>query len=218
MKGLRIALSITPGDKALDEDAIPYETYLIAACAGLVVNDQESNTVRLVHYTTQEYFKLSRTRCFPTAHASITKACLAYLSFGVFAGEANWEILRSMEPHNSLFEYSILYWWESMPMKRRMTTNSLILTFFREDFWNSSVIQQATICLVLWKESWKWWRRGSKRRYLRKRSISLPHMSALHALDLTVTIALLFKLDSIAWVLFHDGARVNVGQGVRYSH
>ena len=46
----------------------------------LVTLDSESNTVRLVHYTTQEYFERNPLRPTPSAQVAITQSLIAYLS------------------------------------------------------------------------------------------------------------------------------------------
>ncbi|KAL8811285.1 MAG: hypothetical protein Q9200_001920 [Gallowayella weberi] len=51
------ALSIRPGDTFLDPEAIPKAESFVSTCCGLVVVEDESTIVRLVHYTTEEYFK-----------------------------------------------------------------------------------------------------------------------------------------------------------------
>jgi len=57
---LRKALGIRVGQSAFDEDDCPDIIDMVSACAGLVTIDEESNIIRLVHYTTQEY--LDRTQ------------------------------------------------------------------------------------------------------------------------------------------------------------
>lgn len=57
---------------------------IVSACAGLVVVDQESAIVRLVHYTTQKYFERISSRLNPDGQLEIAKTCLTYLSFNVF--------------------------------------------------------------------------------------------------------------------------------------
>ena len=41
----------------LDEENLPEIEDMVSVCAGLVTIDEESNIIRLVHYTTQEYFE-----------------------------------------------------------------------------------------------------------------------------------------------------------------
>ncbi len=57
---------------------------MVSVCTGLVIVDKESNIIRLVHYTTQEYFKQTQKEWFPTTEAEITTICVTYLSFSVF--------------------------------------------------------------------------------------------------------------------------------------
>lgn len=59
---------------------------MVAVCAGLVTVDAESDAIRLVHYTAQEYFE-TRLDWIATAEAYITKICLAYLSLDYFEDE-----------------------------------------------------------------------------------------------------------------------------------
>ena len=48
------ALAVEPEEAELDRENIPDVEDLVSVCAGLVVVDQESAVIRLVHYTTQE--------------------------------------------------------------------------------------------------------------------------------------------------------------------
>src|SRR6266480_7122313 len=79
------ALATEPGDVGLDEEALSDEDILVSVCAGLVTIDQKSNIIRLVHYTTEEYFQRVHVSWFPDAHTNIATTCLTYLSFDVFA-------------------------------------------------------------------------------------------------------------------------------------
>ncbi|KAF8463345.1 hypothetical protein BDZ91DRAFT_661411, partial [Kalaharituber pfeilii] len=53
---LQHALSVEDGAEALDPDKFTSESTLLHCCCGLVTVDNETSTVRLVHYTLQEYF------------------------------------------------------------------------------------------------------------------------------------------------------------------
>jgi len=78
---LRHALAVWPHTMKLDEDFFPSIQVLRSVCAGLVAIDRESNIVRLVHYTTQEYFEQTQKRWFLHAETNITITCVRYLSF-----------------------------------------------------------------------------------------------------------------------------------------
>lgn len=96
-----LAVSSDYGMSIMDVHALVDEKILTSVCAGLVIVDRDSNVVRLVReslvieststlslffadHTAQEYFEHRREIRLPEAQPSITKACLAYLSFDVF--------------------------------------------------------------------------------------------------------------------------------------
>ena len=54
---LQHALAVEVGEPELDEENLPQIEDMVSVCAGLVTVDEESNIIRLVHYTTQEYFE-----------------------------------------------------------------------------------------------------------------------------------------------------------------
>jgi hypothetical protein len=61
------ALAVDPGDLELDPDNIPDVKDMVSVCAGLITVDEESNIIRLVHYTAQEYFERIRESWNPQA-------------------------------------------------------------------------------------------------------------------------------------------------------
>ncbi|KAI1086934.1 ankyrin [Rostrohypoxylon terebratum] len=77
---LLCALAVTPGDEELDEDAVGDESDITNYCAGLVVVEGDSKTVRFVHYTTQEYFNsLREGEEFVHSHGDIALTCITFL-------------------------------------------------------------------------------------------------------------------------------------------
>ncbi|KAI9766598.1 MAG: hypothetical protein M1840_006409 [Geoglossum simile] len=78
------ALAVELGEEELDPDNIPDVEDLVSVCAGLVTVDRESNIIRLVHYTAQEYVGRIREEWNPRAQLDIASACLTYLSFSIF--------------------------------------------------------------------------------------------------------------------------------------
>ncbi|KAF2711109.1 hypothetical protein K504DRAFT_475959 [Pleomassaria siparia CBS 279.74] len=77
-------LAVEPGETELDPENILDIEDLVSVCAGLVVVDPESAVIRLVHYTTQEYFERTAHKWNPTAQQYIASTCLTYLSFTEF--------------------------------------------------------------------------------------------------------------------------------------
>ncbi|KAB8209117.1 hypothetical protein BDV34DRAFT_31716 [Aspergillus parasiticus] len=81
---LLCSLAIEDDDKAFNPRGMPIRSTLINCCHGLVVIDQETTTVRLVHYSFQEYlcrqnqlFGVSKVQW----HNQIARTCLAFLNF-----------------------------------------------------------------------------------------------------------------------------------------
>jgi hypothetical protein len=109
---LQHALAVEVGESSLDEDNLPEIEDMVSVCAGLVTIDEESNVIRLVHYTTQEYFERTQSHWFPNAKTDITTICISYLSFDVFergfcqTDDEFEERLRS----NQFFEYAARNW------------------------------------------------------------------------------------------------------------
>ena len=81
---LRYALAVEVGESELDEDNLPEIEDMVSVCAGLVIVDEESDVIRLVHYTTQEYFERTWVSWFPNAQVDIATICITYLSFTAF--------------------------------------------------------------------------------------------------------------------------------------
>jgi hypothetical protein len=107
---LQHALAVEPRKRVLNKDFIPGIEIVVSVCAGLVTLDIQSDVVRLVHFTTQEYFE--RTSWFPMAESDITATCVTYLSFSTFGSgfcrsdEEFEERLRV----NKLYEYAARNW------------------------------------------------------------------------------------------------------------
>lgn len=106
------AVAVEVGLSYLDEDNLSDIQYMISVCAGLVAVDEESDIIRLVHYTTQEYFERTWQIWFPGAHRNIAMASLTYLSFDQFATGpcGNWEEYRDRLQENPVYEYAARYW------------------------------------------------------------------------------------------------------------
>jgi hypothetical protein len=75
---LQHALAVEAGESELDEDNLPQIEDMVSVCAGLVTVDEESGIIRLVHYTTQEYFQRTQKIWFLDAENNITKICASY--------------------------------------------------------------------------------------------------------------------------------------------
>jgi len=64
------------GDNPGRDDCLIDPELLVSVCAGLVVIDQESELIRLVHYTVEEYLERSFNAFYPDASRDVNYCCL----------------------------------------------------------------------------------------------------------------------------------------------
>jgi ankyrin repeat protein len=109
---LRHALAVEVGCSALDERNLVEIEVMVSACAGLVTFDREMDIIRLVHYTTQEYFERTQKTWFPDVERDIATTCVTYLSFNAFATgfcptDEEFEARLRLHP---LYDYAARNW------------------------------------------------------------------------------------------------------------
>lgn len=120
---LEHALATEGGDSEFDRDNITAYDEILSVCAGLVTVDEESNVIRLVHYTVQEYLERTQGHWFPeddennpvryaNPETYITQTSLTYMSFASFEGQAlrSWEDVEDRLESSKLYGYSAQNW------------------------------------------------------------------------------------------------------------
>ena len=126
------ALGVEVGSPDLYGDNVPSVGTLLACCQGLVTVDKEASTVRLIHFTLQEYLR-AHPELFGRAHSTMAETCLSYLN-------SRQVKALSTDPSPNLqdipfIEYSSLYW--GIHAKRHLSDDAkqLALKLF-EDYDN----------------------------------------------------------------------------------
>jgi len=109
---LQHALAVEVCEPELNGENLPQIEDMVSVCAGLVTVDEKSNIIRLVHYTTQEYFELTHGKWFPNAMTNITAICITYLSYPIFDSgfcqtDAEFEERLQL---NQLYNYAAHNW------------------------------------------------------------------------------------------------------------
>ena len=136
------ALAIERGDKALNSDNIYDVKDIISVCAGLVTVDEKSNVIRLIHYTTQNYFERIRLNWSPGAREEIATTCLTYIAFDTFrsgscSSDENFE--KRMK-ENAFLSYAARHWADHVrPVEA--TVSKLALAFLQDNALVSSSTQ-----------------------------------------------------------------------------
>ena len=94
---LRHALAVEIGSTHFDSENAPSISALLGCCQGLITVDKEASTVRLIHFTVQEYL-CAHPDLFSKPHTVITETCLTYL---------NSQQVKDL-PSHSLPDYQIM--------------------------------------------------------------------------------------------------------------
>ncbi|KAI1356915.1 hypothetical protein F5Y01DRAFT_301082 [Xylaria sp. FL0043] len=146
---LQHALAVEPGEPELDRENIPEVEDTVSVCAGLVTIDEESGIVRLVHYTTQDYFARTQSKWFPDAQLTIVRACTTYLAYREFASvcavqDKEFERRLSSYP---LYKYAALNWGHHA---QNVSNCQEVLYFLQQ------VGQVEASGRVLKRQSWRW--------------------------------------------------------------
>ena len=142
---LSCALAIGPGDRSLNDDKLYDVEDIASVCAGLVTVDVESRVIRLVHYTTQEYFERIRLTWNPEAQIDIATACLTCLCFDTFqSGDCDTNAaFKQRLAENKFFAYSAEFWVKHV-RSVQTDVSELALTFLCNGNLVKSAEQAAT--------------------------------------------------------------------------
>ncbi|KAI9802247.1 MAG: hypothetical protein M1825_002968 [Sarcosagium campestre] len=111
---LREALAVEVGRASLNDKRKPPAKLLSDVCLGLVSVEEKSQTVRLFHYTVQDWL-LGRTALFASPEITMSSVCLTYLSFDIFRSNLHMNpyaflYVDHMLDQNPLLDYSFRYW------------------------------------------------------------------------------------------------------------
>ena len=111
LEELQHALSVETGQTEFDPDNIPSQKMLLDSCLGLVIHDEETGTIRFVHYTLEEYFRRSGDRNFPDGCSRAAEICLTYINFGELAThcETMYELRQKVKDF-AFLKYAAVNW------------------------------------------------------------------------------------------------------------
>ena len=126
------AIAIRIGSSDLGSDEIPALSTWLSCCQGLVIVDKGASTVRLIHFTLQEYLG-THPDLFDGAHSTIAETCLTYLNF-----QHVKDLSTCASPGRRgmpFLEYSSLYWGTHMRMELSDRTKRLALELLSQ--WDS---------------------------------------------------------------------------------
>jgi len=118
------ALAIEMGSTEIKAKSVPSIRTVLSCCQGLVVVDEGSSTIRLIHFTLKEYFS-RHGDLFDRPHSRIAETCLTYLNFQAISDIPANSIHDFRFP--PFLEYSSLYWGTQMRVQLSASSRSLAL-------------------------------------------------------------------------------------------
>ncbi|KAF7593950.1 hypothetical protein BBP40_010457 [Aspergillus hancockii] len=145
---LLCSLAIEDGDENFNPRGIPLRGTLLNCCHGLAVIDQETCTVRLVHYSLEEFlsqqeqlFGLTKTQW----HSRIARTCLTFLNFPTGAVE---------EGHMdaTLLLYASTKWGHHLRWSEHLPDAPLLLA---KDYLNAAPTIKSASLRLLYKEMYR---------------------------------------------------------------
>ena len=142
---MRIALSITPGNAVLDPEAICDLESIVACCAGVVIVEPESQLVRFVHATLQEYIARNSASLGLDAEFDLSELCLTYLQMPCFeSGKCiTDESMLHRLNYNQFFQYAASSWYShSQKSTVAHESNTLqVVRLLNNDSFRSALVQ-----------------------------------------------------------------------------
>ena len=116
------ALAVEIGATDFDPENIPSIGTLLQCCQGLITIDKEASTVRLIHYTVQEYL-CNHPGLFSKPHSILAETCLTYLNSQQVKNLASCPF---PDDQSMLFlKYSSRYW--GIHARRELSDHARIL-------------------------------------------------------------------------------------------
>jgi len=106
---LRHALAVEIGSTIFDSERAPSIGVLLGCCQGLITVDKESSTVRLIHFTVQEYL-CAHPDLFIHPHTVIAKSCLTYLNSRQVKNLPSYPPPPPSHQFMPFLKYSSRYW------------------------------------------------------------------------------------------------------------
>lgn len=202
------ALAVNLNDSDLNRDYERSLKLILGSCAGLVVADSESSTIRLVHYSLQEYLEKERQNLFPEGEAEVAKICLTFLlfdSFGSTHGIPETELTSLLKSYPFL-QYAARYWGDHARRTEDTEVQRLAVKLLKSDSRHLSGPVQ--LGQTLQRTKFRGWSRSRD-----PTSVTGFHVAASLGLNAVVQTLLrdetdhyLKTIDNCSWTALHAAA------------
>ena len=125
------ALAVELDSPDFDPGNVPSISTLVSCCQGLITVDKGTSTVRLIHFTLQEYLS-AHPDIFSRPQSAMAEICLTYLNSQQVIALST---VPSSDSQNTLFlEYCSVYWGAHAKRELSDRARSLALKLLKEHF------------------------------------------------------------------------------------
>jgi len=125
------ALAVKLGSADFNTDNVPLISTLVSCCQGLITVDKEASTVRLIHFTLQEYLS-THPDVFGRPHSAMAEICLTFLS-----SRRVKALLTSPSPdkkNTPFLSYCSVYWGVHAKRELSGCAKSLAVELLKENY------------------------------------------------------------------------------------
>lgn len=148
---LQHALAIEKDDPELDEDGILDIDCLTSFCAGLVIIDEHSGTMSLVHPTTNEYFLKNKSDLLPLAHELLAVTCTTHLLMTEFRIEGACSMPEDFNERcrkNVFLGYAAVNWGTHVRLSGSKTSLDLAYVLLENEKARSAAVQSLVMNVI----------------------------------------------------------------------
>lgn len=129
VNGIQYALATRPDMVKFDNDFVPSIENMLSICAGLVTVDAGSKTVRLFHYTAQDYLMKTEDEWYPDPHPKLATICMRYIQlYNPYNHDNSWKY----GPAYYFFDYAIKNWGYHARLSSSLNWEDVILFLEKE--------------------------------------------------------------------------------------
>ena len=162
LQELSHALAVEPEDTFFDEEGLIERDLLLTMCAGLVLIDERSSLVRLVHSTLQEYLEIFGERYFQEPELIISQTCLTYMAFDKFNEGpcGSNEALNGRLREYPFLEYAAQHWADHTRGSMENRLEDEILEFLDSEVKASCAIQVLLFSTLYGEKAWNAFPKG----------------------------------------------------------
>jgi len=148
------ALGVELRTTDLNVHNVPTIRTLLSCTLGLVTIDEQASTVRLVHFTLQEYL-VADPNLFTTPHSMMAETCLTYLNFqSVCDLSTAIDTITSTMP---FLQYASCYWGFHSKKEMGKDVECLALQLLEQDadhIWVDILLREESVGFLSWEDRW----------------------------------------------------------------